>query len=263
MFGRLWLVFGVSVVCGCVVPDVGFGFEVEPGSFRVGFSSLQAGAHADVTESFAFAQNAPGGGVGAAIRNAEVVFPVGFAGYPPAVRTCIPVQLQLEECPVGSQIGTLEVVTRESPDDPDPYNIYRAGLYNMVPSSNLTAVFGFSFLRTIGGSIVVSVGPDYRVHARAINVVTNGAELVRQSITVWGVPAATSHNALRGFLSVSYGNLGGSELVLRPGGIALSENPVPFLVNPTQCTNEPVEAETANVESWEGEKAATVPATVG
>jgi len=229
----------------------------------VGFSSLQAGAHANVTENFAFAQNAPGGGVGAALRNAEVVFPIGFAGYPPVVKTCAPVQLQAEECPPGSQIGALEVVIRENPEDPDPYNTFRTGLYNMVPSPNLTAVFGFTVLHTIGGTIVVTVGPDYRVHARAVNVVTGGAELVRQSITVWGVPAASSHDALRGFSSVQFGHLGGFELVLTPGGIALSENPVPFLVNPTECTSEPVEAELANVESWEGDKAETVFASVG
>ena len=41
---------------------------------------------------------------------------------------------------------------------------------------------------------------------------------------------------------------------MSPGGIALNENPVAFLVNPTQCTSEPVVAELANVESWEGEK---------
>jgi hypothetical protein len=270
LFGWLRLVC-VGVVCGCVavVPGVAWGaFEIRPGSFQVGFSSYQAGAHADLSESFAFVQDGVGGPVGAALRGAEVVFPVGFAGYPPAVRTCTPVQLQVEECPPGSQIGTLEAVIRENPESAEPYNIYRTGLYNMVPSPNETAVFGFTILHTIGGTIVVSVGPDYRVHARASNVITGGAELVRQAITVWGVPADASHNALRGFSSTKSSttpeaNAPGEEVILTHGGIALNENPVPFLVNPTQCTSEPVQAELANVESWEGTKAENTPVMVG
>ena len=179
-------------------------FEVKPGSFRVDFSDDQAGAHANVTESFTFAQNGADGPVGAALRGAEVVFPVGFAGYPPAVKTCTPVQLQVEQCPPGAQIGTLEAVIREYPEQADPYITYRLPLYNMIPSQNQTAVFGFTAEHIIGGTIVVSVGPDYRVHARASNVVTGGVELVRQSITVWGVPADPSHNMQRGFSSVKF-----------------------------------------------------------
>jgi hypothetical protein len=214
-----------------------------------------------MTESFAFAQNGVDGPVGAALRGAEVIFPVGFAGYPPAVKTCTPVQLQVEECPPGSQIGTLEVVIREYPEEANPYITYRTGLYNMVPSPNETAVFGFTILHTVGGTIVVSVGPDYRVHARASNVVTLGVELVRQAITVWGVPADPSHNALRGFASKKVGSE--PEVNLGRGGIVLNENPVPFLVNPTQCTSEPVEAELANIESWESEKAKNAKAKIG
>jgi hypothetical protein len=250
------------VVCGYVaVPGTAQAFEVKPGSFKVGFSNYQAGAHADLSESFAFTQDGADGPVGAVLRNAEVILPVGFAGYPPAVRTCTPVQLQVEECPPGSQVGTLEAVLREHPENPAVrYYTFRTGLYNMVPSPNETAVFGFTILHTVGGTIVVSVGPDYRVHARASDAITGGTELVRQAITVWGVPADPSHNALRGFSykkrsSSAEPNSKGEEVILTEGGIALNENPVPFLVNPTQCTSGPVEAELANVESWEGEKA--------
>ena len=255
----------VGVVCSCVVVVPGVAraaFEVKPGSFRVGFSSVQAGAHADVTASFAFAQDGVNGPVGAALRNVEAIFPIGFAGYPPAVRTCTPVQLQVEECPPGSQIGTLEVVLRTA-EPGSTYTTFRTGLYNMVPSPNQTAAFGFAILHAIGGTLVASVGPEYRVHVRASNIVTDGVELVRQTTTVWGVPADPSHNALRGFASVKYGSEPEHVLGEFRGGIVLNENPVPFLSNPTQCTSEPVEAELRNVESWEGEKAENVKAKVG
>ncbi len=272
---RLLLSVAVLVVCGCAVPAVAVAFEVAPGGFKMSFSNYQAGAHADVTESIAFAQQGANGPVGSVVRGGEVVFPSGFAGYPPAVKTCDPVQLQDEVCPVGAQIGTIEVELRL--DEPGrTYNTYRVPLYNMIPSPNETAVFGYSFVGVIGGTIVVSVGPDYRVHARSSNVVTNGFELARVSYTQWGVPADTSHDPQRGYASVTYGSeaplctTGGSYTGCKEEngiavdvGTAVNENPVPYLVNPSQCTSGPVEAELTNVESWEGETAPTVKAQVG
>jgi hypothetical protein len=274
---RLLLVIAVLVVCGCVAPAAVLAFEVAPGSFKVNFSSYQAGAHADVTESFAFAQHGANGPVGGAVRGGELVFPSGFAGYPPAVKTCNPVQLQVGACPVGSQVGTIEVELRENPNlVAEPYDTYRGPLYNMIPSPNQTAVFGYVFLNVVGGTIVVSVGPDYRVHASSSNVVTGGTELVRVSYTEWGVPADPSHNAQRGFESTKFENEANHEVEekCRRGceerngvevdvGVAVNENPVPYLVNPSQCTSGPVQAELANLESWEGEKAPTVIAEVG
>ena len=111
----------VALACGCAVPGMAEGFAVEPGSFTVSTSieeqpgvrvvDDQAGAHADLTTSFAFAQS-ESGAVGAIPRNAEVVLPVGFAGYPAALKTCSPVQLQVGECPADAQVGTIEVTLR-------------------------------------------------------------------------------------------------------------------------------------------------------
>jgi hypothetical protein len=255
-FVPVWILVPLFVLA--LVPSSVGAFEVKSGSFQVGFLSYQAGAHTDMTEKFTFAQNGTDGPVGALFRGAEVVFPVGFAGYPPAVKTCTPVQLELQNCPPGAQIGTIEAVLRSALPE-RMYITVHSGLYNMVPSPNETAVFGFTSL-IIGSTIVGSVGPDYRVHARTSNVVT-AVELVRQSISVWGVPADPSHDAQRGFASVQYGNE--PEVIIRPGGVVLSENPVPFLVNPTQCTSEPVEAEVKGIESWEGEKAENATAKVG
>ncbi len=259
-----------------LLPSAAQAFEVAPGSLRVSASSYQAGAHADITASLAFAQQGANGPVGAAVRGGELIMPDGVAGYPPAVKTCNPVQLQLAECPVGSQIGTIEVELREYPELADPYVIFRGPMYNMIPSPNETAVFGYAFLHTVGGTIVVSVGPDYRVHLRQSNVVTGGTELVRVSYTVWGVPADPSNDPQRGYASETVA--GGPTKCIEGGtqfgceekegiatdvGTAVNENPVPYLVNPSQCTSGPVEAELTDLESWEGEKAPTVKTDVG
>ena len=46
-------------------------------------------------------------------------------------------------------------------------------------------------------------------------------------------------------------------------GFAADENAVPYLVNPTQCTGAPLEADLVGLESWEGETALSQHASVG
>jgi hypothetical protein len=248
----------LCVVGGCVVPCVGFGFGVAPGSFRVVSGSDVAGAHADLTTSFGFVEDGAGG-VGALLRDAEVVLPVGFAGYPPDVKTCDPVQLEFEECPADSQIGVLEFVLREIPGFDDTY---RYPVYNMVPPPGETAVFGVVVHKLLSANIVLSVGADYRVRASVTNVIS-GYELLRQSLTVWGVPAEQVHDAERGneYHCLKFGEHASLSCV--GGGVVADENAVPFLVNPTECTSGPLTAELVGVTSWEGEEAKSVSTDVG
>ena len=256
----LWLVAGTLLA---LPAGARAEFAVQPGSFAVTPSSLQAGAHADLTTSFAFAGNGAGS-VNGLLRSADVVLPVGFAGYPASVKTCAPEQLQLAECPQDAQIGTLEVVLRYLPGF---YLLKLVPLYNMKPPANETAVYGFDEPPILSGEIVVSLGPDYRVHARASDVVT-GVELVRQALTIWGVPAAHSHDSQRGS-HFECEQSGASERFspeqerCEGGEHAAGENPVPYLVNPTQCTQRPLQAELVGVETWEGEAAAPAVAKVG
>jgi len=252
----------VMCVFVCAAPVAALAaFGLEPGSFTMVPSSVQAGAHGDLKTSFAFQEDKTGS-VEGLVRNAEVVLPLGFAGYPPAVATCNAVQLQRGTCPVGSQVGTLEFA----------YS-HRLGfsitalvpLFNMLPSSQQTAVYGWTFLPNASGDIVVSVGPDYRVRARTSNVFSL-FPISRQTATVWGVPASPIHNVQRGPKfscqqdSTRYivGEAGCSF-----GGFAVNENPVPYLVNPTQCTGEPLAADLVGVESWEGALLPSEQANVG
>ncbi len=258
MLFRVVVVGFVVCLCGCVLPVAVGAFEVQPGSFGVVPSSVQAGAHADLTTSFVFTTDRAGS-VGGLLRSAEVVLPVGFAGYPVNVKTCSPVELQLNTCPVDSQIGILEVVFRKGYEY---YVTYYLPVFNMVPPPGYTAIFGFGALHVISGNIVATVGSDYRVRASAVNVVT-GSELVRQSLTIWGVPADPGHNALRGFTYCAKIGESPSLICDGEGGVPVNENPVPYLVNPTQCGNVPLTAELVGVESWEGEAASGMEASVG
>ncbi len=268
LLGAALSLVGLSLVPGSAKAA----FGVQPGSFMVVPSSVQAGAHPDLATSFALREDAAGS-VEGLLRNAEVVLPLGFAGYPPAVKTCDPVQLQLGKCPVDSQVGTLELEFRIT----ETYSVALVPLFNMLPSADQTAVYGWS-LRPGGssgavfasGEITVSVGPDYRVRARATNTysafeVFGEFEIVRTLLTVWGVPADPSHNAQRGseFECVEEGKY----IVLTGecggGGFPANENLAPYLVNPTQCTGGPLVSELKGVVSWEGAEVPTVPADIG
>jgi hypothetical protein len=253
---KLLLSLCVFCAAGCVVPVVAEGFAVEPGSFAVSAVSDHAGAHADLTTSFALARS-ESGAIGALLRNVEVVLPEGFAGYPAALKTCAPVQLQDAACPADAQIGTLEVTLRREPGE--LLNIVTA-VFNMVPPPGLTAVFGFGVGGIISGNIVLSVGPDDRVHAKAANIFSL-SEIVRESLTVWGIPAEASHSAERGagFLCVWVNE---ESRECSGGGVETHENLAPFLVNPTQCTSVPLKAK-LRVESWESNPPAEAEASVG
>jgi hypothetical protein len=251
-----WVIAGAAPVVAQAA------FEVEPGSFTVVPSSTQAGAHADLTTSFAF-QEDEAGSVEGLVRDAEVALPLGFAGYPPAVATCDPVQLQRGNCPVGSQVGTLEIALSPKPGFDEAALV---PLFNLLPSANETAVYGWAVQPNASGEIVVSVGPDYRVRARATNIFSV-FPILRQSLTVWGVPASPIHDAQRGpdfkCLQFFTKHVVGTE-GCDHGGFAVNENPVAYLVNPTQCTQTPLAAELRGVDSWEsGEPLAPVTTGVG
>ena len=251
-------------------------FAIAPGSFGVSASTLQAGGHPDLTTTLALTQSEPGQPSGL-IRDAEVILPVGFAGYPAFVRTCNPEQLKQGTCPVGSQIGTLEVAVSGHAFG-NSYLVLLAPLFNMAPSSSQTAVYGFAVrfggkTTEVSGQIVVSVGPDYRVRARTENVFQH-LPVVRAAATVWGVPADPSHDGQRGpqffckqFSEVEHFHVqereNESEEVCGNGGFTAGENPVPYLVNPTQCTGRPLTTELVNIDSWEGERSEDQKASIG
>jgi hypothetical protein len=253
----------VACLVGCAAPTVAeAAFEIQPGSFKVTTSGDQAGGHADLTTSFALRPNAEMS-VEGLLRNVEVVYPLGFAGYPPAVKTCAPPQLELEECPADSQVGTIEVALNVEPGMLS--DVVTVPVYNMVPPPNETAVFGFIVAKHFSANIVVSVGPSYRVRGIVENAFA-AIEVTRESLTLWGVPAEPRHDPQRGdrYTCERYVGAGGITLGERckGGGVVVAENAVPFLVDPTQCTGTPPTAE-LTIESWEGAKPPKETASVG
>jgi hypothetical protein len=229
--------------CGVARADL----SIEPGEagFSVTPSSDQAGAHADLTTSFKFVTDSEEK-AGANLRHVTIDLPPGFVGAPVAAPMCTQAQLGTQmgysnACPINSQVGTARIVL----------NLLGSGIpiqvpvYNIVPAHGQTADFGFVVAAVVRVNMVFSVRPgDYGITV-TVNDIGGTAEILSNSVTIWGVPGDPGHDAERGricFFEVSCPNQGGE---------SSGDNPTPFLTNPTECTDKPLTAD-LRVSSWQG-----------
>jgi hypothetical protein len=237
---RTALTTAVIVVCMALAPVAHAELTIEPGSFTVATTSTLAGAHPDLTTSFAFLKDS-GGSTEGNLRNLEVDLPVGFAGYATAMPTCTQAQLltgHFGSCPVDSQVGTV-ALTLNAFGSPVALTL---PVYNMVPAPGQTAMVGFIVSGIITSNIVISVRPgDYGLRATLTNLLGN-LEVDSSSLTLWGVPADASHDPQRGQICTPGGCAGGEH----SAGVA----PASYLRNPSQCSGVQLSA-TLRVESWQ------------
>jgi hypothetical protein len=200
-------------------------------------STNQAGAHPDLSFSFAIAQDpdTPLGIQGlhdafAPTRNVRTDLPPGLISDPSvlgAPQQCRALELTLGECPRGSQIGLVAARL---------YRVNRAvvePLYMMIPpGGDVIARVGF-----VGGIVGASISADITLRSEGdygISTEIVGAPyqfpLIESEVTLWGVPAAKEHDTERCTPQEAY-NVGCTESPPRdPGGREL-----PFTTNPTRC----------------------------
>jgi hypothetical protein len=259
---KVGLVVTVCTLVACLLP-VGaravqseHPFEIVPGSFSFVPTSLQAGAHADWVTSFDFAHEANGTTYNDA-RNVAVDVPGGFDASNTAVPTCTQEQLLVPDvvdtsnagvpsCPIASQIGLLSIeLTAANAGHPQELTV---PLYYMeVTSSGVTAELGY-MTSVFTGFLKIQVRPqDIGLTSTTIDI-PPVAEVHNIKVTVWGVPAAGQHDAMRG--GVCQGENGQSPTCINEfGAPQRARIPVkPFLSNPTSCGT--FEAKLA-VDSWE------------
>jgi hypothetical protein len=190
-------------------------------------STTQAGAHADFTPSFQLAEKA--GEPYGLTRDIEVALPPGLIGNPQGIPRCSSLQLgkspEESECPVSSQVGISEVTLGGA-----NHGTFTEPIYNMpAPGGDIVARFGL-FAGPYPTVLDVRVDPvDYSLVA-SIEGAPAAASLISASTTLWGVPAASSHNSLR--LTPEEALHGDFPPGGRPAGIP----PAPFLSNPTSCS---------------------------
>jgi hypothetical protein len=248
------------LLVGCVFPGVAgarpseHAFEIVPGSFSFTPSSLQAGAHADWTTSFAFEPEGESPTFGDA-RNISVELPTGFDASDTAVPTCTEAQLlgidkssvtgDLSLCPLASQVGliTVEIYTVNTIPE-----LLTVPIYNMeVTTFGTTAELGFKTI-VFTAFLQISVRPgDEGLTSATLNLPKIG-EVHKVSVLIWGVPAAKEHDALRGAICGVYDEIPAvcrNELgAPQPANIPVK----PFLSNPTSCGTHEAHME---ADSWE------------
>ncbi len=219
------------------------GFGVS--SFTMGTSSSQAGGHVDFTTSFAFGREALGGPAGQ-VKNVTVVLPEGLVGDPQDIPRCSVSELVEFDCQPSAQVGVLtskfSFPAKEPGEEPFEFE-EQTGVYNMVPSPGHPATFATSLaFATVLIQADVARDGTYRLVA-SVREISTLEPVVSTSLTMWGVPADSSHDGLRFGPPPSYGT------PTRAGAA-----PAPFMINSSDCSGGPLSS-SLTVESWEGESA--------
>jgi hypothetical protein len=246
---RLLAAAVLAVLAGLLCVGVAWGkpsehpFEIVPGSFHFTPTSMQAGSHGDWVTSFDFAHDEAGESYNDA-RNIQVGLPAGFDASDTAVPTCTQAQLLspnpaaigTQNCPIASQVGMLKLVLNVSGGSPPQPIRSEVPLYNMeVTSFGTTAELGYT-TALFTGYLRIQVRPqDDGLTSTTIDIPPTG-EVHGIEVTVWGAPAASEHDALRGATCEAFLS---ETLVCRNafGSPQPARIPVkPFLSDPTNCS---------------------------
>src|ERR1700739_2870926 len=175
------------------------------------------------------------------VKDVITELPAGLIGNPQAMPTCSRVEVGDGPCPVNSQVG-LVILQTDLFGSPETSTF---GLFNEVPSRGEAADFAFNVLGVpVHVAITVRNESDYGVRATLTNI-PETIPIIASSLVLWGVPAASSHDAQRGPLFTCYysGRLcfGGEHEAGVPA--------TPFMTSPTRC-GEPLTT-TIEMDSWQ------------
>jgi hypothetical protein len=191
------------------------------------------------------------------VKDLEVGLPAGVIVNPNATKAkCTEAELDVAfKCPAAAVVGVVQATLGlESGGDTGVFPIY-----NMVSPPGVPAELGFVI--TTAGVVVhiygnARTGRDYGLSAKTTGTLGRGL-LDGVAVTLWGVPAAESHDKERGKCAEEEGR---------------SSCPVPrlerpLLTLPSDCTGKPLTA-TVRANSWQEpenfqEREATSPATTG
>jgi hypothetical protein len=225
-------------------------FGMAPGAATTALSTTQAGAHPDITTSYAFTSIDANDAPRYLPKDITYRLPAGFADDFADTPFCTDAQFAATECPTTSQVGitTVQTVSGEGSvlDFVEP-------VYNLVPDSGSLAELAFNIgdSTKVEGDITLRrageadpYGADVTFHNISNLVTVTGG-----SLTVWGDPAADIHNPVRftpGYVFSQPFSVGGPDLGAN----------VPYFTNPTTCGQGPLHSE-FSIDSWEAPGAFT------
>ena len=139
------------------------------------------------------------------VKDATVELPPGFVGDPTATPRCAYAEFATAHngtgCPNDTVVGVATVyLTHRSSHKDHPYLLRSSNaVYNMQPPPGVAAEFAFVVKGEQTALLDVSVrtGGDYGLTVTSRNIAAS-AVILGAKVTIWGVPAAHSHDSVRG-----------------------------------------------------------------
>ena len=134
------------------------------------------------------------------------------------------------QCPADTAVG----VVMTTVDEPNfgGLKTYPIPVFNLTPKQGEPVRFGFYFIGIpVPIDFSLRTGGDYGATASVANI-TQIANFLSESLTIWGVPGEAVHNASRGWSCLA------NELYANQGATcnpSSQSQPPPFLTLPTSC----------------------------
>ena len=232
------------------------GFSIVPEEVGGG-AQTQAGSHPfQLTTTFALNQTASTLAPPALPKNLQFALPPGLVANAVAFPRCGELDFLTkgfggfeDECPEEAAIGVVNVTVHQAVFGAErPYQSYPIPLFNLTPKPGEPVRFGFYFIGIpVTIDFRVRTGGDYGASAEVHNI-TQIADFLSESLTIWGVPGEAVHDASRGWGCVGgefYSRIVGGRI---PCTHSDQTSPPPFLTLPTDC-QEPWSASVSG-ESW-------------
>ena len=238
-------------------------FGVSPGGATTALSSVQAGAHPDLTTTGAFDTVDATGANAGSVKDIVDDLPAGFAGDLVDTPVCQAQLFLRSECPIPTQVGVTTQIFEPNGQGFEAREL--EPVYNLAPSPGQVAKIGFNVINDfhyVGDIAVRAPGEGgapcassdatscepYGLKTTFYNVSGGSINYDGFSLTIWGIPASPVHDPLRCVPSPAGCSFGASN----PGLQA------PYFTNPTACTAEPLHAE-LQVTAWQEQEAGAAP----
>jgi uncharacterized repeat protein (TIGR01451 family) len=224
------------------------GFGIPLGAATTGLSSVHAGGHPDITNTYGFSSVDAAGALVGQPKDLTYRLPPGFAADFAGTPVCSDEQFVSQECPIDSQVGVTTVDTQTfETSSRGSSSSYITPVYNVAPEAGTLATIAFD----IGGNFFiegqVTLRPsDYGADVTFHNIDDALVSIVGGSLTIWGVPADPVHDPLRAHYLI----YNGKHTFLEYGVSDEGTSPTPYFTNPTTCSGSVLRSE-FQVDSWE------------
>jgi hypothetical protein len=218
------------------------GIAITPGSFATTLSTYQAGAHPDLVTTFGLDHDSLFVPLGGTPRDLAVALPPGLVGAANATPTCpmgTVVNLQ-KECPIDAAVGEVDAQVYFPP----VVLVLHELVYNVNPSPDEPAAFGFSASVPVRLDTSLRSDGDYGITARSTNL-TEAGSIISATVRLWGVPA--DHNGPPGTCPSACSL---DMQTQRPYGGPSQAPRVPFLTNPSECSGSSLTA-SLSIDAWQ------------